>query len=138
MCDARGATVVVVVVFEASSQRAYWRVILASANFDGRERASENALCCRSKPGASLQPVLDYLRLLFTKETQWVCGGVDELGTRFSQRSVTGSKACKESHIRTFANCFVTPFTNAVRDLAGGGSLSVLRMRGLADTQEMG
>ncbi len=82
--------------------------------------------------------MFDYLRLLFAKETQWVCRGVEELGSRFPQRSVTGSEACKESHIRTIVNRFETRYISNVHDLAGGGSVSVPQIRGLADTQEMG
>ncbi len=39
------------------------------------------------------QPVLDYVRLLFTKGTQWVCGGVEEIGVGFHQWCVAGSQA---------------------------------------------
>ncbi len=75
--------------------------------------------------------MFDCLRPLFAKETQWVCGGVEELSTRFPQRSVTGSKVCKESHIRTIVNRFAAPYISNVHDLASGGSVSVLRMRGV-------
>ncbi len=35
-------------------------------------------------------------RLLFTKGMQWVCGGIEEIGVGFQQRSVSGSKVRKE------------------------------------------
>ncbi len=53
-----------------------------------------------------MQPVFDRLRLLFVKGTQWVYGGVEEIGVRFQQRRVTGSKARKDDRIPTIANGF--------------------------------
>ncbi len=53
--------------------------------------------------GASLQPVFDYPRPLFTKRTQWASYGVEGIGVGFQQWSVTGSKARKEDHVRTVA-----------------------------------
>ncbi len=43
------------------------------------------------EPGACPQPV----RLFFTKGTQWVCGGVEQIGVGFQQQIVAGWKALK-------------------------------------------
>ncbi len=48
------------------------------------------------------------LRLLSVKGTQWVYGGVEEIGVGFQQRSVTDSKERKEDRIRTIASNFAT------------------------------
>ncbi len=53
---------------------------------------------------ASPQPVFGCLRLLFTKATQWVSRGVDEIGVCLQQRSVPGPKAHKEDRVRTIVN----------------------------------
>ncbi len=50
---------------------------------------------------ASPQPVFGCLRLLFTKATQWVCRGVDEIGVCLQQGSVAGPKTYKEDRVRT-------------------------------------
>ncbi len=52
--------------------------------------------------------MLDGLWLLFAKGTRWVCGGVEEIGVGFQQRSVTGSKARKEDRIRTIDNVLLS------------------------------
>ncbi len=44
------------------------------------------------------------LRLLFTKGTQGVCGGVEEIGVGFQQWSVAGSQARNEGRVRWVAN----------------------------------
>ncbi len=44
------------------------------------------------------------MRLLFAKGTQGACGGVEEIGVGFEQRSVTGSKTHKEDGVRSVAN----------------------------------
>ncbi len=54
----------------------------------------------RTEPRASPQPVFDCLGLLFAKGTQWVCGGVEEIGVR----SVAGSMGRYEYRVRTVAN----------------------------------
>ncbi len=46
----------------------------------------------------------------------------EEIGVGLQQRSVTGSKARKEN----------PPYTTAIREFAGGGSISVLQIRDLA------
>ncbi len=48
--------------------------------------------------------MFDYLRLFFTKWTQWVCGGVEKIGVGFQQWSVTDSKARKEDSFCMVAN----------------------------------
>ncbi len=48
--------------------------------------------------------MFDCLRLLFANWTQGVCGGVEEIGVRFQQRSVAGSKARKVDRVRLVAN----------------------------------
>ncbi len=65
--------------------------------------------------------------------TLGVCGGVEEISIGFQQWIVAGGKVCKEDRVQENPPC-----TSAVRELAGGGSISVLRMRGLADASEMG
>ncbi len=70
--------------------------------------------------------MFDCLRLLFTKGTQRVCGGVEEIGVGFQQQNVASSNARKEDRVRTVANG--PPNTSAVREFAGGGSTSVPRM----------
>ncbi len=49
-------------------------------DLEGRRRTSKDVLSSRITTGASPQPVFDCLWLLFTKGTQWVCGGVKEIG----------------------------------------------------------
>ncbi len=59
------------------------------------------------------------------KGTQWVYGGVEEIGVSFQQMSVTGSKAGKEDRIRTIANefaIFKLPYTSTVHELAACSS----------------
>ncbi len=41
---------------------------------------------------------------LFTKGTQWVCGGVEVIDVGCQQWSVTGSKVRMEDRVRTVAN----------------------------------
>ncbi len=53
------------------------------------------------EPWASPQPVIDCLRLLFTKGTHWVCGEAEQIGVSFQGQSVTGWKAPKEDRVRT-------------------------------------
>ncbi len=50
--------------------------------------------------------MLNCLRLLFPKGTQWVCGEVNEIGVGFQQWSVAGSKMRNEDRVRTDANDF--------------------------------
>ncbi len=65
----------------------------------------EGGPCKRNEPGASPQSVFDCPRLLVTKGTPWVCGGVEEIDVGLQQkRGVTGSKAHKEDGIHTIAN----------------------------------
>ncbi len=64
----------------------------------------KNIFYLRVEHLTSLQPVFDCLRFLFAKGKQWVYRGVVEIGVRFQEMSVTGSKACKADHIRTIAN----------------------------------
>ncbi len=45
-----------------------------------------------------------YLWLLFTKGTEGVCGGVEEICVGFQQWSVAGSEAREEDRDRTVAN----------------------------------
>ncbi len=100
----------VVIFVEASVSKVYPRVSLASAStLSGSvvrtfRRTSKGVLSSCVECGASPQPVFDFLRLLFTKGTQWVCGGVDEISVGFHQRSLAGSKARKEDCVRTVAN----------------------------------
>ncbi len=47
--------------------------------------------------------MFDYLLLPFAKGTQWICGGIEKVGVRFQQRSVTGSNVRKEDRVRTVA-----------------------------------
>ncbi len=99
------------IVIEASSPKAYHRVTVASAsNLSGslvralrggeglpkmfclvvsnlRHLRNQVSIVC----GSSLQRVF----------TQWVCGGVEEIGVGLQQRCVTGSKARKENRICT-------------------------------------
>ncbi len=48
--------------------------------------------------------MFDYLRLLFAKGTQGVCGGVESIGVGFQQWSVAGSQARKEDRVRSAAS----------------------------------
>ncbi len=70
----------------------------------GWRRASKDVLPSCIEPRSSPQPVFVYLRLLFTKRTQWVCGGSRRLAYSFQQCIVTGLKARKEDHIHPIAN----------------------------------
>ncbi len=91
-----------VVVLEASAPKAYPRVALASAStLSGSGVRTLMGGEGFAKPGASPQPVFDCLWRLFTMGTQWVCGGVEEIGVDFQQRSVAGSKARKEDRVRS-------------------------------------
>ncbi len=49
-------------------------------------------------------PVLDCLRLPFTKGIQGVCGGAEEICVGFRPWSVAGSLTRKEERIRSFAS----------------------------------
>ncbi len=64
-----------------------------------------------------------------------------KIGVCFQQRSVTGSKALKEDHRRETANSFAI-LRPAIHlrypRISWRGSVSVLLMRDLADTLEMG
>ncbi len=73
--------------------------------------------------------MFDRLWLLFAKGTQGVCGGVEEVGAGFQQWGVTGSQAHKEDRVRSEN----PPYISAVLKFVGGGSVSVLRMRDLAE-----
>ncbi len=58
----------------------------------GWRRTSKDVLSRRIVSKASPQLVIDYLRLLFTKGTQRVCGGVEGIGRGFQQwRRVGGT-----------------------------------------------
>ncbi len=50
--------------------------------------------------------MFELLGLAFAKGTWWICEGVEEIVVSVQQTSVTGTKACKEEHIRTIANGF--------------------------------
>ncbi len=50
---------------------------------------------------ASTQSVFDCLWLVFTKGTQGVCRGVEEIGAGFQQRSVAALKVRKEDRVRS-------------------------------------
>ncbi len=118
-----------------------WRqhpFMVVGKDLEGWGRTSKDVLCHLTESGESPQPVFYCLRLLFAKGTKWVCRGVREIDARFQQRSVIGSKAWKEGHIRTIVNRFAAPYISNVHDLVGGGPVSVPQIRGLADTQEMG
>ncbi len=65
--------------------------------------------------------------------TLGVCGEAEEIGIGCQQWIVTGWKVRKEDRVQDNPPC-----TSAVRELAGGGSISVLQMRDLADASEMG
>ncbi len=107
----------------------------APAPFEGWRRTSKGVLFRRIEPGASPQPVFDFLRLPFTKGTPWVCGGVEEIGVGFQQLSVTGSKALIGELLMAlqFLDQENPLYTSSVHEFAGGGSVSVQRMRDLAD-----
>ncbi len=83
--------------------------------------------------------MFDRLRLLFAKGTQGVCGGVEEIGVGFQQWSVGGSQARKETASARLLVAMQSldqdnpPYTSAVLEFVGGGSISVLRMRDLAE-----
>ncbi len=47
--------------------------------------------------------MFDRLRLLFAKETQGACGGVEEIGVGFRQWCVAGSQAREEDRVRSVA-----------------------------------
>ncbi len=99
------------VVIKVSAPIVYWRLALAGAitggkGIDGRTNTSKNALSSRIEPGPFPQPVFDCLRLLFTKKTQRVCGGAENINLDFLQRSVTSLKARKEDSIHTIADGF--------------------------------
>ncbi len=73
--------------------------------------------------------MFDRLRLLFAKGTQGVCGGVEEIGVGFQQWSVADPAGADQENL---------PFTSAVLEFIGGGSISVLRMRDLVEASEIG
>ncbi len=79
------------------------------------------------------------LRLLFAKGPQGICGGVEEIGVGFQQWSVAGSQARKETASVRFLVVMQSsdqenpPYTSAVLEFVGGGSVNVLRMRDLAE-----
>ncbi len=81
--------------------------------------------------------MFDRLGLLFAKRTQGVCGGVEEIGVGFQQWSVVGSQARKEDRVRSAASgqAILGPGEPAstVLEFVGGGYISVLRMRDLAE-----
>ncbi len=79
---------------------------------------------------SSLGPVFDCRRRPLTKGIQGVCGGVDEIGVGFQQQRVAGSKARQEGSAHSFANGHAT---FGYGQPTGGGSMSVLWMRDLAD-----
>ncbi len=80
---------------------------------------------CLVEPRASSQPMLDFPRLALAKGTRLICEGFEEIGESFQQTSVTGSKACKEEHIRTIANDFpiFRPVKTAIHPRCPGISL---------------
>ncbi len=67
-------------------------------------RTSKDVLPDCIEPGALPQPVFDCLWLPFTKGTQGVCEGVEEIGVGFQQRSVAGSKTRKQYRARLVVN----------------------------------
>ncbi len=81
--------------------------------------------------------MFDRLRLLFAKEEQGVCGGVEEIDVGFQQCCAAGSQALKEDRVRSVAVQFLDqenpPYTSTVLGFVGGGSANVLRMRDLAE-----
>ncbi len=79
----------------------YW---VGGKDLAGWRRTSKSVLSSRIDPGAYPQLVFFCLKLLFTKRTQRVCGGFNEIGVSFQQRSVTASKARKEDRVRSVAN----------------------------------
>ncbi len=78
--------------------------------------------------------MFDCLRLLFAE-------GVEEIGVGFQQWSVAGSEAREGGRVRSVGSGHAvlgpgeppTENTSAVRGFVGGGAISVLRMRDLAD-----
>ncbi len=48
--------------------------------------------------------MVDCLRLLFTKGTQGVCCGFEEIGVGFQKWSLAGSQARKEDRVRLVAS----------------------------------
>ncbi len=88
--------------------------------------------------------MFDRLRLLFAKGIQVVCGGVEGIGVCFRQWSVAGSQACKEDRVARLLVAMQSldqenpPYTSAVLEFVGAGSVSVLRIIDLAEAYEMG
>ncbi len=80
-------------------------------------------------------PLRSSLRPLVAKGTLGVCGGVKEIGVGFQQLSLAGSQAHKGDRVRSVASghAILGPYTSAVLEFVGGGSVSVLRMRDLTE-----
>ncbi len=55
-------------------------------------------------PWAPPQSVFFCLWLLFAEKSRSICGRVVEIGIRFQERYVTGSKARKEDRVHTVVN----------------------------------
>ncbi len=69
---------------------------VGSKDLEGFRRTSKDVFSCYIEPGEPLQPVSDCSWFLIAKRVYWVCGGVEDIGVDFQQRSVSG--------IRTAAN----------------------------------
>ncbi len=67
----------------------------------------------------------------FAKGTRRVCGGVEEIGVGFQQWNVAASARLLVA--MQSLDQENPPYTSAVLEFVGGGSLSVLRMRDLAE-----
>ncbi len=65
-------------------------------DLEERTRTSKDVLSSHIEPEASPQSVFAWLRIIFTKGIQWVCGGVEQIGVGLQQRGVTSSKARKD------------------------------------------
>ncbi len=88
----------------------------------------------RIAPGASPQTVLDCMWLLFTKGTQWVCGGVEDIfrsGVWLARRRVRRTTSAKLLMVLQSLDQENPSYISAIREFASGGSISVGRIRNL-------
>ncbi len=116
-----------VVVVEASAPKVYPRVILASAS-------TLSGSVVRTLWGGEGSPRMFCLAASslgqLHSQCSIGCGGVEEIGVGFQQWSVAGSEALEEDRVRSVASGHKPfdqespPYTSAVREFTGGGSIS--------------
>ncbi len=113
-----------IVVVETSAPKVYPRVTLASARVGGKDlegwrRTSKDVLSSPIDPWAPPQPVFDCRWLLFIKGTQGVWPGLRRARRTASARLLMAMQSLGHEN---------PPYTSTIREFAGCGSISVLRM----------